>query len=608
MFDWVGRILMGRNDGIGIYEPPFRPPYEFTAAVVWAGAAALGLGWALAGSLPLAPALYVSGACAVLGGVRAWQGWGRKRARDRLLEGGGLWFMGEEKAREHWKNARSREELWLGEGFEWTPRVAEVAHNIYREGIDQVAGKVGRGKGAYWLHAVGEPGEVCIPLPMLDGNVIVVGATRAGKTRFLDHVISQAVMRGEPVIVIDPKGDHELREQMKRAYLRAGRPDAFRFFHPGLPEDSVCIDPMRNWNRRTELASRVAALIATEGGGDPFVAFSWRVLNNFVNGILMIHERPTLVQLRRLIEGGAESMLLKVLRAWCEHHAKPEEYAAYVRNARNQDKEINGYIRFYREVLSQRKGADSLDLEGLIADVQHDKEHFGKMVTSLTPIMTMLTSPPLDTLLSPRPDEAREVTDIGRVIRERQGLYVGLDSLSDTTVGSAIGAILLADMAAVAGDRYNYGVGNVPVNLLVDEAAEVANAQLVQVMNKGGGAKIRSMVLTQTLADFVARLGNEAKARQLIGNANTVISFRIQDGQTAEMLAESMPKIRVRQVEQKYSQGVGVASFQGGYGESLKEQDVELFPAAMYHQLPTLHYIARLGDGRIMKGRIPILV
>ena len=105
---------MGSNNDVGIYEPPFRPPYEFTAAVVWIGVAVLGFVWALVGSLPLAPVLYVSGTCAVLGGIRAWQGWGRKRARDQLLGEGGLWFMGEDEAREHWKRARLRGDLWLG--------------------------------------------------------------------------------------------------------------------------------------------------------------------------------------------------------------------------------------------------------------------------------------------------------------------------------------------------------------------------------------------------------------------------------------------------------------------------------------------------------------
>ena len=47
------------------------------------------------------------------------------------------------------------------------------------------------------------------------------------------------------------------------------------------------------------------------------------------------------------------------------------------------------------------------------------------------------------------------------------------------TLSSAIGSILVADLAAVAGDRYNYGVGLKPVNVFIDEAAEVADRVVV---------------------------------------------------------------------------------------------------------------------------------
>lgn len=77
---------------------------------------------------------------------------------------------------------------------------------------------------------------------------------------------------------------------------------------------------------------------------------------------------------------------------------------------------------------------------------------------------------------------------MARAIRTEKVLYVGLDSLADATVGSAIGSVLLADLAAVAGDRYNYGIHSLkPVNLFIDEAAEVINQPTIQLMNKGGG-------------------------------------------------------------------------------------------------------------------------
>jgi conjugal transfer pilus assembly protein TraD len=99
-------------------------------------------------------------------------------------------------------------------------------------------------------------------------------------------------------------------------------------------------------------------------------------------------------------------------------------------------------------------------------------------------------------------------------------------------VGSAMGSIFLSDLTAVASDRYNYGVNNRPVNIFVDEAAEVINDPFIQLLNKGRGAKLRLFVATQTFADFAARLGSKDKALQVLGNINNTFALRIVDGET----------------------------------------------------------------------------
>lgn len=140
----------------------------------------------------------------------------------------------------------------------------------------------------------------------LVGHTLLVGTTRVGKTRMMELLIGQAIMRGETVIIIDPKGDHALAENARKICAAMGCPERFVYFHPAHPEKSTPIDPMRNWNRRTELASRVAALIPSETGADPFAAFGWKVLNDIVNGLVATGESPNLVHLKRYIEGGAD--------------------------------------------------------------------------------------------------------------------------------------------------------------------------------------------------------------------------------------------------------------------------------------------------------------
>jgi conjugal transfer pilus assembly protein TraD len=116
--------------------------------------------------------------------------------------------------------------------------------------------------------------------------------------------------------MLDPKGDKELRDRMELECRRAGRDDAFLFFHPAFPRTSIRLDPMRNFTRTTEIASRIAALLPSQtGGSDAFTAFAFRALNLVAQGLIETGKRPSIKQLRYYIEGGAESLLVKAIQA-----------------------------------------------------------------------------------------------------------------------------------------------------------------------------------------------------------------------------------------------------------------------------------------------------
>ncbi len=598
-----------------VFEIPFRPPYELVSAAGW-GLAAGACAWmAQAATLPMATLGIAGGTCGVMGAWRLVEGARRYRSRQALL-GAKLLFLPWAKAEPQYRAAIRAERLWMGYGFDWTVAATEQAYHIGRQGVDTIvpgyrwSRRAGDNQGAGWLHALAPEQPVTMPLGNLYGHMLIVGTTRSGKTRLFDNLITQAILRGEPVIIVDPKGDHDLRKNAERACQVIGHPERFVYFHPAYPETSARIDPLRNFNRSTELASRIAALITrADGGADPFAAFCWQALNTVIGALNIIGERASLVKVRRYIESGAQPLALNVLRQYCEQKATKDEISPFLMSAKNN--ELVGYMNFYDRVLAP-KGRNAPEIDGLISMVHHDEAHFGKMVASLIPTLGMLTSGPLKDLLSPSPgDEEHVITDTGRVIRNRQVLYVGLDSLSDSQVGTAIGALILSDLAAVAGDRYNYENDKVPVNLFVDEAAEVINQPLIQIMNKGGGALMRVTIATQTLADLEARLGSKARAEQVVANANTTIALRVNDGATQKYFSEALPKVRVRQIQKNYSQGVGPTlqeTFGGGYAESLKDESEYAIAASHLGSLPPLHYFAKLPGGRLVKGRVPILV
>jgi conjugal transfer pilus assembly protein TraD len=593
------------------FDNPWRNVYEWPMAATWLGASALTLAVTKTLPVPTRFGVMTSLLCTSIGAYRALQAWKRSqdKARIRLSE---KQFIDIPELLKTARKAAAKESVWLGSGFHWTDIEASRMHALIGRGIAAQMGKeVLHKDGAYWLHGLAREEDTYADLANLVGHTLIVGTTRVGKTRLFDLLIAQAICRGEPVIIIDPKGDHGLAENARRVCEAIGQPDRFVYFHPAHPEKSACIDPLRNWNRKTELASRIAALIPSETGADPFTAFGWKVLNDIVNGLIATGVRPNMVQLRRYIEGGPDDLLLKALRL--HFKIKVPDWESRVSSFVKQFKgnQLLAYITFYKEIVIH--DAQNVDLDGLISTYEHNRDHFQKMVASLIPILSMLTSDPLTDLLSPDFEAGHErvVTDMARAIRADKVLYVGLDSLADATVGSAIGSVLLADLAAVAGDRYNYGIDSIrPVNLFIDEAAEVINQPTIQLMNKGGGALFRVTIATQTFADFASRLGDENKARQVLANTNNKIALRILDAETQQYIADGIPKIKARTLMIRYGHNVDSNihdEYSASYQEQAAEEEADLIPPAILSELPPLHFFARLSGGKTIKGRLPIL-
>lgn len=597
------------------WENPWRPNIEAKMALIWGGAAAatIMIGKYMPVPIPSKFSAIAALACTGMAAYRGITAYMRYVGSSRLANYG-FEFMTIKELSEITAQAVEKKAVWLGGGFDWTDIEAQKMHAMIGQGVARTIGKLtdeNRLNGAYWLHGLAKEVDRFMPIGNLIGHTGFIGTTRVGKTRGMELLIGQAILRGECVIIIDPKGDHALAENAKRICEKLGQPERFVYFHPAHPEKSVSIDPMRNWNRRTELASRVAALIPSETGADPFAAFGWKVLNDIVNGLVATGVSPNLTHLKLYIEGGADNLLLNTLRHHFIDHVADWESRSSGFVKKHKDRVLEAYIDFYKQIVIHE--AQSSDLDGLISTFEHNREHFQKMVASLIPILSMLTSDPLSELLSPTSEMGgkRQSTDMAKIINNNQVLYLGLDSLADGTVGSAIGSIMLADLTAVAGDRYNYGIeSNQPVNLFIDEAAEVINQPTIQLMNKGGGALFRVTLAMQTIADLPARLGDENKARQVMGNINNLFYFRITDGETQKYITDSLPTIKYKSRNIRFSHSTDAHiqdEYSSVYQESVLEEEAPVITPAILGELPPLHYFAKLSGGRIIKGKIKIL-
>jgi conjugal transfer pilus assembly protein TraD len=553
---------------------------------------------------------------------------------------------------------RLGEHLWLGWGFRWEPRHTQRAYEVMKRNLDEVyppawwlrctgsRADPRRAKGLPWIHGLdmGE-GEVTLPFESLKGHCAVIATTGAIKTRLATLVIFQLGMRGDCVVVIDPKGDKDLREICRQAAVLSGDPGRFLMLHPAFASESVRLDLVKNWDRVSQVASRITMLLDSRES-DNFKEFCWMAVHRITNAMkyvgrrVSIHTLKIAMESRNAVEHLTTEALQKFFTDDCPQLAEALERQLNVQHAgqparaarggiETSSPELAAMIRVFQDFVPEseeqgrRQGlpAKPEELRGLIAILEANREWFGKMIVSITPTFTKLTTDDLRGLLSPDYediDDPRPIMDMKRIVEGRHILYIGTDTLADETVGRAISTMALADLSAVAAEIYNHGgpldAGEAPRRVhVVIEWGDAVCAPVIQQANKGRGAGFFIWAFGQTFSDLVDKFGgNTARAKRFIGNMNNLIVGATQDPDTmalvVDMLGETAVTVRAQ------SKGFGSKTedigleFSANSSASLSEKSMEIFPRSLLPSLPDLHYIALFNRGELVKGRIPVLV
>jgi conjugal transfer pilus assembly protein TraD len=251
----------------------------------------------------------------------------------------------------------------------------------------------------------------------------------------------------------------------------------------------------------------------------------------------------------------------------------------------------------------------------MLSIMLHDRAHYSKLISNLIPLLEQLTSGPLSQLLSPNCDDAEDVRTIEnfqKLIDKNSIVYINLDTLADSIVGSAVGSLFLADLTSVAAARYASEATNLPpVSVFVDEAAEMINDAFIQNLNKGRGAGFELYIASQTIADFVAKMGDPALAMQALGNTNTTIALRIKDPDTRKFASSLFGETHFAETSSGHSASTihpaENLDFGGTVSKTQQRKDLQVVSEDALGKLPNLHFFASLPGGKRIKGRIPIM-
>ena len=485
------------------------------------------------------------------------------------------------------------------------------------------------------LHGI-EPQEVDVTLPLGErvGHSLVLGTTRVGKTRLAELFITQDIRRKaggqhEVVIVFDPKGDADLLKRMYVEAKRAGREGEFYVFHLGWPDISARYNAVGRFGRISEVATRIAGQLSGEGNSAAFREFAWRFVNIIARALVELGQRPDYLLIQRHVIN-IDALFIEYAQHFFAKN-KPKAWEIIVQlEARLNDKNIprNMIGREKRVValeqyLSQVRVYDPV-LDGLRSAVRYDRTYFDKIVASLLPLLEKLTTGKIAQLLAPNYSDLsdpRPIFDWMQIIRKRAVVYVGLDALSDAEVAAAVGNSMFSDLVSVAGHIYKFGIDDglpgasasvkVPINVHADEFNELMGDEFIPMINKGGGAGVQVTAYTQTLSDIEARIGNRAKAGQVVGNFNNLFMLRVRETATAELLTRQLPKVEVYTTSlvsgaTDSSDPTGNTAFTSNTQDRVTSTSVPLIEPSHVVALPKGQCFALIEGGNLWKVRMPL--
>lgn len=602
----------------------WRPATEFKPALAWSVTASVAGVFAAAGLAPAFAASLVGLVSAFMAGIRLKSGLAVLKDRAALagsaLELISCRVFARRLLRARRDMARKGDTetfapVWFGRGFDWGPEHAQKLYELSKIDVERLiphrnicrrlTGTAPKDPRTVGLAAIdgleSRKKDIWVSEKTLEGGTLIVGTTQAGKGVLLTSLVTQAILRGEAVIVIDPKMSSRLKNAVTAAAKLANRSDPL-FFHPNNPE-GIRINPLTHFERPSEIASRLTAVMVDSG---PFTSFAWSAVNVVVNLLVHVGRTPSIAGIESVLTGDFEDLLLEAAELDCG----PDLFDTLVSEVKLKGKKGREGVLVLLDKARDREALSEATLKGA-ATYAHDPVHFSKITASLMPVLAMLTSGALRQTLSPADDDA-EAMSLSEIIAQRKILYVCLNSLPDPTVAGAIGSLLLADLASCAGERYNdTSIARTTVSLFVDECSNVINRSLIEILNKGAESGLRTTCAMQTVADLAARLGSTDEARMALGNFNSLVSLRTKDRLTQEFVAETFGRTYIANTAATLTSASDTAHpghFTAGASRQITASREEIIPCDVLGKLPNCEFFASLAGGRLVKGRTPILI
>lgn len=529
-----------------------------------------------------------------------------------------------------------RDQIYLGTGFAWQGEhlnaylqtyISRQRSSFFDYPRSQVIRALGRDK----LQ------PIFLSADEITTHAVIFGTTGSGKSTLLNLLIMQAVLRREAVVILDPKSDHNMMDNIYQVCRLIGREQDLHFLDLGGAVNTIELNPLGNFRRSSEIAERLTSSMSSEGSAAQFKSYAMTATAAAVSLLQLEGSAVTLENIRQIT--AQHSQFKDRLLAWLAQKVKEvntaesAEFLDRVQGRKSGTTSIKAMCALYQWLCQKGYVQCSGDFYAAADIAAMDSTFYSKVTASLKPGLNLMTSADLKDLLS----ASQKAETLSDIITRGGVFYLSLSCLSDSTLGSQLGKLVMADLRALAGavnSAHNQSIGRrmqqdaaketeqpveeaapAPaekprrVNVFIDEASEIIDQSTIQLLNKGRSSSFALTLATQSYADLASRLG-QSGAQQVLANCNTVISLRIFDQDSAVEIASSFPQVPVEEFSSSlnYQEDITEGTLNFGGSQGLNCRTSSLIPPALLSNLPNFAYVGRLADGRIVQGEVPIVL
>jgi type IV secretory pathway TraG/TraD family ATPase VirD4 len=369
---------------------------------------------------------------------------------------------------------------------------------------------------------------VSIPVGYSSGShTLVVGATGSGKTVSEAWIAGRLIEQGHGAVVVDPKGDELLRNELAACAARRGAP-----FLEWTPEGPLAYNPYAS-GTDSEIADK--ALSGEEFTEPHYLRQAQRYLGHAV----------------RVMHAAAIPVTPVSLMA----HMDPRQLEVA---ARELSDSLAQEAEAYLDSLTDRQRRD-------LAGVR-DR-------------LSILAESEVREWLDPLGRDDR--LDIHQAVQDRAVVYFRLDADRRPLLAGMLAAAIVSDLVTFVA---RHQANPVPTVVMIDEFSAVAADQLARLFGRARSAGVSLILGTQELADLKST-GDGALREQTLGNVETVNAHRQNVPESAELIAAMAGTRPAWITTQQTDEGL-IGTGPSGRGTRRRGYEFEIHPSHI-KQLPT---------------------